>query len=286
MDELASKQVLLDFEIIILLTLLVGVGATALVRKFRRGAENRPAPDFDGYDLALMFFPALLFLLNPLLEVLMTGAELESEAPEAEAGAEPLGSLTNIFVNIAYFVFVGVMTYGIIEWIRNRRVVDLFGLDRLGLARILLYAIGGGFAALLICAWGIGSLSQGFLDRIFTDLSAQETVEALQGSDSRLQILLSIVMACVAAPVVEELLFRGYMYGAVKEATNPIFSAVVVGGLFAVVHGNLPALLPLWAFSIFLVIAYEWSRSLWVPIGMHAFFNASNIVLMLDPATR
>jgi membrane protease YdiL (CAAX protease family) len=56
---------------------------------------------------------------------------------------------------------------------------------------------------------------------------------------------------------------------------------VIIGGLFAVVHGNLPALLPLWVFSLLLTIAYEATRCLWVPIGMHAFFNAANIVLMM-----
>jgi len=279
MDELAAKQVLLDFEIIILLTLLLGVGATVLVRKFRP-LENRPFPDFDGYDVALMFFPALLFLLNPLLEVLMASAELEGETTaETE---EDGGAIGTLLVNIAYFFFVGVMTYGIIEWIRDRRVVELFGLRRLGLAPIVLYTILGGFLSLLVCAWGVGAFSQQYLDHIFHDLSAQRTVEALQGSDSKVELILSIAMACVAAPVVEELLFRGYMYGAVKTATNPIFAAVVIGGLFAVVHGNLPALLPLWAFSLMLCAAYEWTRCLWVPIGMHAFFNAANIVLMLE----
>ena len=278
MDELAAKRVLLDFEIILLLALVLGVGFFAIRRKIRP-PENRPIPDYDGYDLILMFFPALLFLLNPVLEVLMAGAVNEDGTDHPSSEARPWGML----VNIAYFFFVGVMTYGILEWIRNRRVSELFGLKRLGLAPIVLYTVVGGFASLLICAWGVVTLSQGFLEKIFTDLSAQETVEALQSSDSRIQLALSVVMACIAAPFVEEILFRGYMYGALKRATNPVFSMVIIGGLFAVVHGNLPALLPLWVFSILLTCAYEWTRCLWVPIGMHAFFNAANIILMLDP---
>lgn len=278
MDELAAKRVLLDFEIILLLALVLGAGFSVIRRKVRP-PENRPLSDFDGYDLVLMFFPALLFLLNPMLEVLMAGA-VEEESP---THLSPEVGPWALLVNIAYFFFVGVMTYGILEWIRNRRVSELFGLKRLGLAPIILYTVVGGFASLLICAWGVGTLSQEFLKNIFTDLSAQETVESLQNSNSKIQLALSIFMACVAAPFVEEMLFRGYMYGALKRATNPIFSMVIIGGLFAVVHGNLPALLPLWAFSILLCCAYEWTRCLWVPIGMHAFFNGANIILMLDP---
>lgn len=277
MDELAAKQVLLDFEIIALITLFAGVVAYAVARK-RSPRALEPSPDFDGFDLVLMFFPSLLFLVNPLFAVVLAENTPEAEAPEAEDRA--VGTL---LVNISYFFFVGVMTFGIIEWVRNRRVVELFGLKRLRLPLIIIYTIFGGVASLVICAWGLGGLSQDLLDRVFSELAAQESVERLQDSHSVFHLALTVVMACVAAPLVEELLFRGYMYGAVKRATNPVFSAVVVGALFAVVHGNLPALLPLWAFSILLCLAYEWTRCLWVPIGMHAFFNAANIVLMLVP---
>lgn len=279
MDELAAKQVLLDFEIIMLIALGGGIGLFAFLRS-RRGIEAAPGADFDGFDLALMFFPALLFLFNPLFEVFVAQNEAEGTAGSSEPAGITVGSM---LVNLFYFTFVGLMTYGIIEWVRNRRVVDLFGLKRLSLPAIVVYSILGGVASLVVCAWALGDVSQTFLEKVFRDLAAQDTVESLQQSTTPLQLAFTVVMACVFAPVVEELLFRGYMYGAVKQATNPIFSAVVVGGLFSVVHGNLPALLPLWAFAILLCLAYEWTRCLWVPIGMHALFNAANIILMRIP---
>jgi cell division protein FtsW len=69
-----------------------------------------------------------------------------------------------------------------------------------------------------------------------------------------------------------------------KHGFLPMFGVmVIIGALFAVVHGNLPALLPLWAFSILLCLAYELTGCLWVAVGMHLFFHAANIVLMLMP---
>ncbi len=276
MDEIAAKQVLLDFQLIALITLVLGVIVFAVARKVA-DKPLEPGQDFDGFDLILMFFPSLLFLVNPLFAVLLAGDGAEEVAAVDENGPGTL------LVNIAYFFFVGVMTFGIIEWVRNRRVVELFGLRRLSLPLIIIYTIFGGVASIVICAWALGGVSQELMERVFTDLAAQETVETLQQNNSGTFLILSIIMACIAAPLVEELLFRGYMYGALKRATSPVFSAVVVGALFSVVHGNLPALLPLWAFSVILCLAYEWSRCLWVPIGMHAFFNAANIVLMLVP---
>lgn len=276
MDEIAAKQVLLDFEIIVLIALFAGIGVFSRFRR-RAAAEAGGDEDFDGYDLALMFFPALLFLFNPLLELYAA----KSPAVDSEPG--PGISVYAMLINIAYFFFVGMMTYGIIEWVRNRSVVEIFGLRRLSFPSIVVFTIVGGVASIVICAWALGNVSQSFLERVFSELAAQETVEAIQQSESATQVGFSILMACIAAPLVEELLFRGYMYGALKKATNPIFSAVIVGALFAVVHGNLPALLPLWAFSILLCCAYEWTRCLWVPIGMHAFFNGANILLMRFP---
>ena len=277
MDELAAKHVLLDFELITLIALAVGVADYALLRRVQRREPSLEPVDYDMFDLVLMFFPAILFLMNPIVEAIM------ASSGEAKPVEPPKNDILTIFVNIGYFAFVGIMTCGIIEWIRNRRVVDLFGLRELSLPKIVVISILGGVASLLICAWGVGGISNAYLEGVFGELDVQEPVKMFQESKSIVHLSLSIVMACIAAPIVEEFLFRGYMYGTVKRLTNPVFAAVIIGGLFAVVHGNLPALLPLWVFSILLCLAYEFTRCLWVPVGMHVFFNAANIVLMLMP---
>lgn len=277
MDELAAKQVLLDFELITLIALAVGVAYYALLRRVQRREPSLEPVDYDMFDLVLMFFPAILFLMNPIVEAVMASSE------DAKPVEPPGNDIFTIFVNIGYFAFVGIMTCGIIEWIRNRRVVDLFGLRELSLPKIVVISILGGVASLLICAWAVGGISNTYLEGVFGELEVQEPVKMFQESKSIVHLSLSIIMACIAAPVVEEFLFRGYMYGTVKRLTNPVFAAVIIGGLFAVVHGNLPALLPLWVFSILLCLAYELTRCLWVPVGMHVFFNAANIVLMLMP---
>ncbi|MEC5126938.1 CPBP family intramembrane glutamic endopeptidase [Verrucomicrobiales bacterium BCK34] len=277
MDELAAKQVLLDFEIIILIATAMGVFFYHLKAKWFPGNEMPGEYEFDHFDLILMWFPALLFLINPVAEVFLAGMEAEQEAEE------PTGTLTTVFVNLSYFIFVGVMTYGIMEWVRNRRVVDWFGLKRLSLPHIVMATISGSVIAMVVCGWALGGVSQSFLEGIFGKLDQQEAVKMVQASGSVFYLSLSIITACIAAPLVEEFLFRGYIYGVLKQKTGTLFAMVVVGGIFAVVHGNLPALVPLWAFSILLCISYEITKSLWVPIGIHALFNVTNIVLMLTP---
>ena len=284
MDEIAAKRVLLDVELIALIALVLGVVGHALARRFAMRSDPVPASrDFDGFDLLLMFFPAMLFLLNPVLDVIPQTRDA-GPAPVDADGAPDGAGLFSLFVNLGYFGFIGLMTYGIIEWVRNRRVVRLFGLARRSLPVIVVATILGGALSMVVCAWGLGNVSQVFLHGMFGELEMQEPVRKLRESDSAMQLTSAILLACVAAPLVEEFLFRGYMYGALKRATSPVFAAVVIGALFAVVHGNLPALIPLWGFSLLLCAAYEWSGCLWVPVGMHAFFNGANILLMVVPA--
>lgn len=284
-DELAAKQVLLDFELVTLLVLVIGVLLYALLPGRRRDpAESRLPGDFDHFDLFLMLFPAMLFLINPIFEVLMLSQpEAAPTEAEAEAPATGLVAIFTMLVNLGFYFVVGVMTFGIIEWIRGRKVAVLFGLDRLHPLVIALASIFLGVLSVFLCGSLVGTWSSEYLEGIFGKLDEQAPVEMFQNSDTILHLGLSILMACVAAPIAEEMLFRGYMYGTLRRLTHPVFASIVVGALFAVAHSNLPALLPLWAFSILLSLAYEWTRCLWVPIGMHAVFNAANIALMLWP---
>jgi membrane protease YdiL (CAAX protease family) len=128
-------------------------------------------------------------------------------------------------MNLGYFMFVGVMTYGLIEWVRNRSVSDLFGLRRLRPANIVVLSIIGGVFSLLLCGWIVGDFANRYLESLFGELDLQEPVKMLRESESPVHLILAVVMACVAAPFVEELLFRGYMYRTLRELTHPVFSA-------------------------------------------------------------
>ena len=103
-----------------------------------------------------------------------------------------------------------------------------------------------------------------------------------EAEEDPLMRILLIANACLVAPVVEEVIFRGYLYGVLKRFTGAIFAAFISASLFAVAHNNLPAVLPLWGFALFLTLFYEASRCLWVPIGMHAVFNAVQVFRLLD----
>jgi hypothetical protein len=153
MDEIAAKHVLLDFELISLIALALGVIVYAVAKRFRRDKSPGDSVDFDGFDLVLMFFPAILFLLNPIVEAV--SASSKSKGGNTEVG----NGIGSILVNLGTFAFIGVMTFGTIEWVRNRRADELFGLRRLTLPKIIVISILGGVTALVICAKRVGDFS-------------------------------------------------------------------------------------------------------------------------------
>lgn len=277
MEEVAAKYVLLDIEIITLIALAIGVGIFAAVRR-KTGQSIPTTLHWDIYDLFLMFFPALMFLMGPFILVAAVQTTTDPEGVLIDDATPSYGAL---FFNLGIYIFVFMMVQAIVEWIRLRDMNEVFGLKKVEFPRVVIYTIVGGVFSILFCVWLVGSISEHWISGMFEGLQEQVPVRSLQQANSRVFLVVAIFSAVVAAPVAEEFLFRGYMYGALKNATGRLFASVMISLLFAVVHGNLPALLPLFAFSAILCFAYDFTGSLWVPVGLHVFFNATNIVLML-----
>ncbi len=181
-------------------------------------------------------------------------------------------------------VFWGTVSLAVILYlgrIRGLPVISWMGLSNLHPGR----TIGVALLALLVTLPIVFAAAAGFnrfvLEPYWPDLGAQEAVKLfMTSSDLGLRIAL-IISAVIVAPLAEELLFRGFLYPAIKRFTDPVFAMLCTALLFAAVHNNLPALVPLFILGIAFAIVYEYSGSLWTPIWMHALFNLTSIVLML-----
>ncbi len=93
-------------------------------------------------------------------------------------------------------------------------------------------------------------------------------------------ILLAILVLCLVAPVVEELLFRGII-GSGLLSNNKEYLAVLLGGaIFALFHMNMAQLLHQFITGCILMIFLSRTGSIWVAIVGHIFNNG--IVVLLD----
>ena len=173
----------------------------------------------------------------------------------------------------------------ILCWRAN--VIDLFGLR--WRHWYLAPLIGGlvGFVMLSFSAvLSMAGYNEWMADLAGVEDPSQDVVKMIKENDDPVTLVLMAVLACVGAPIAEEVVFRGYIYGVAKKFSNIAFAVVFSGLLFATVHMNMAGMLPLFVLGVALALVYEATGSLWTPIAAHFAFNAANIGLMMLSKVR
>ena len=140
-------------------------------------------------------------------------------------------------------------------------------------------------SAIPICliALGLNWICSELLSRLAgIDLSDQDLVKVVTSntlSPGGKAILYSFLL--LEAPLLEEPLFRGAIFGGFSRIM-PVWAAMALSGfLFAFIHVNAATFIPLW----FLGIAFAWlyvrTGTLLAPMAVHFTFNAVNLALCL-----
>ena len=164
---------------------------------------------------------------------------------------------------------------------RNIRWRDCFGLTRLGPASVLVRAVGLVVLALPLVAGAIGLAHVLLAGMGYVDDTPQDIVVFLERNQSADARWVVAVFAVVVAPMQEEFLFRGYLYGIMRRYAGPAVGTVLNAALFAAIHLHLPSFGGLFVLAVCLTLAYEWSGSLFVPMMMHAMFNSFSVIQLL-----
>ncbi|MEM1171725.1 MAG: CPBP family glutamic-type intramembrane protease [Cyanobacteria bacterium P01_H01_bin.35] len=100
---------------------------------------------------------------------------------------------------------------------------------------------------------------------------------ALKGQDG-LALTLFFVTASIAAPVFEEIMFRGFLLPSLTKYM-PIWGAIVASGfLFAIAHLNISEVLPLAVLGIILGVVYTRSRNLLSSMLLHSLWNSGTLL--------
>jgi uncharacterized protein len=105
----------------------------------------------------------------------------------------------------------------------------------------------------------------------------EKILEQLGSNENAALLLLSAALTCVVAPISEEILFRGFIFTALRSWRGTIPAAVITGVLFGAVHaGSAPVLdlVPLAALGFGLCLLYRYSGSLYPCIIAHSLNNS------------
>ena len=129
-------------------------------------------------------------------------------------------------------------------------------------------------------AFGLHYISQTVLAQLGHEPVVQEAVQMVMATEHPVEVGLQVVSVVIMAPIAEELLFRGILYNTIKHTGYPIAGMIISAALFALVHGSLALMLPLFVMGFALAWVYEKSGSIIAPMMMHATFNAINFSLL------
>ena len=255
---------------------VVWILAACLWRAIKNGglrALPAPMPPQPGisvepyrvWDLAVVFLLFTLFM-SPLL--MAGGAE---KPPQTLKSAHIITTIMMLFLLAGFATSVVAWRVPPADWLglRWKNWRSLFWMAPLSVA-----AMWGVFAVLMTMGY------MRWMESLGVE-TVQESVRTLQDSHDPALIASMAFAALVAAPVCEEVIFRGYCHGVLKKYAGTGTSMVTTSLVFACAHGNLASALPLFLLGMLLVWTYEKTRSLWAPIAIHFLFNTATVVTQI-----
>ncbi len=106
-------------------------------------------------------------------------------------------------------------------------------------------------------------------------------IEAIRGFSGPRTVLQLLLMTCLLTPIIEELLFTGFLYSMAKVHYRRGIAVIAVGVMFSALHFNLPYVPALLLSRILYLLFFDWTGSLTGPIIAHCLHNLA-VVLMIS----
>lgn len=209
-------------------------------------------------------WPGLAFLPLPFgLSWLMTYMMRQGE--EVSVGAAQLFIGLLLYSSTMAFTFLVVSRYG-----DPRKQLGMHGANLAG--GLVLGVIAGSLAFLMATASGLFSV--GLLERIsWLEEWLRSFYDVNVKSVTGLDLIVAGMVIIVAAPVCEEIFFRGFLYPAMQRKMGIWAAALLNGFLFSAVHFSLFGLLGRTLAGALFCLLYEYTGNLWSPVAAHALNN-------------
>lgn len=153
--------------------------------------------------------------------------------------------------------------------LRSRTTLEQIGLHRLptwsevGLAPL-------GYVASTIAAVVVTAL----VAQVFPGFDAsQEQEVGFSSLTLQYEYIVAFITLVIIAPVAEEIFFRGYLYGKLKQYIPTWVAIIIVSALFGVAHGQANVAVLTFVMGVFLCLLRDLTGSLWPAIMMHMMRN-------------
>jgi uncharacterized protein len=189
-----------------------------------------------------------------------------------------LGSRGKAVFSLAYYGLMAAGSLGVLWWsIRPYRPwpQDMFKLSPSRSA--LLWGLGGYFVALPLM-FGVALINQ----RIWQGQGGSNPLlQTVLEEQDGVALLVFFVTAALAAPIFEEVLFRGFLLPSLTRYMSVDWAIALSAFIFATAHLSLSEVLPLTLLGAVLGFVYTRSRNLLAPMLLHSAWNSATMLGLL-----
>lgn len=241
--------------------------------RYGRELEHAPRPVIQ---YPILFVTFLAYLLSYLGMGVVISSVMEMAGVDT---ATSTGLLTGVALQLV--AMLSALAIGLsVLWIMTtyaREDPRQIGYIRLPWGYSIKWGVGG-FAALLpffAVALLVSSI-------IFRNVPTPEN-EAVRflSAGSPAVIILTVLMAVIAAPVIEETFFRGALYGALRARMSVWGAAVLSAAMFAAIHPLPGHFLPIMVIGTVLALLREKTGSLLPSMICHGLYNGIMLLIAL-----
>ncbi len=250
---------------------ILGIGLIVSMILSRRYYKMRGEPFFK-----LRSIPLPKDALFSFCGYFLAGFLLIGLVGQAVLGQQPIWLQTVI----VYLLQVSLGTYLVKKCLfpnSDRVILETLGLANLKMRFFNLFQILGGVTILVACSQFALDLMS-LLPWPFEDIDMSQPYREIMKDPGASAMFL--LVACIIAPLFEEVLFRGIIFRALLDSYKPWVAFVVSSGLFAILHP-----LPLWpaifAVGLGLSLIYYRTGNILINIWAHALWNGTALVLTL-----
>lgn len=138
----------------------------------------------------------------------------------------------------------------------------------------------GHIVRLYLLAWLINIAYAAVVYRYGITFPKTDVYTKLLSHVSALTLLLNVILAGVLAPMVEETLFRGIIFGSVKSYFGKWTAAVLSAALFSGLHLQAIGFIPRFILGLILAHLYSENHSLYPSMAFHSLNNIVATLLM------
>ena len=279
LKEAESRQWRFGLGMVALLAVLAALfvgGAWVALRWLYSGIVSEPPPPERRPTKAPTLVPwgiidagellALAFSLLVLLGIVV--AHLRARFAWSLAGPDQMAGL----VAIQYLLLITVCFLVMLRRVRTSAGRELSVLGwrcPRGLRTAVLWGVGG-YGVYLLAILGVTRLPHLLLGSALTP--AQVGIHLL-GDTTTLSTVIYLVLLGLIAPIAEELLFRGFVYAALRNHLSAVPAILLSSVAFGLMHVNTPGNWQILVFGVVLGVLYERTRSVIPCVICHALNN-------------